>query len=515
MRHIILLADCRERYGLTLSDDTLVAEAYSYYEQQGRKRERMMARFIAGCVCRDRGDIDAAAYHYGVALSLTGNKDKEPERTMAMRIRLSLARLSILQGDIQESINEARSIITVARRNKAGRYVHEGMAALAEAYMAGGKMGEAENVCHRLHNSMVRGILDCYAVRNVCPRLADMLVRLGDYDKAGRILDIVSLYAKAYVPLSSGENHDRVDMRHLYARYYEGIGKSDSARLYYMAMLGTKDSGQRIVAYRHLAKLAADGGDNDGSMRWSAELKSVEDSITRCVGHSLRASRRHDGLSLSSIIREKETERKTLALCLAVVVLLFVVNVIVWRATMRKKRKRIMALQNQMYHDTLDRLRQARHDYETLRDDARKLAREKEMEISSLQMQLSSFMEKTGKDEIDNTVRDFYTSDFIVGLHKLAARGKTISPDDVSRLRTLIETEMPSFACAYKARGDLLSPNEDAICLLTRMRFLPTEIAVMLDMTPQRVTNLRASINRKMFYADGARTFDRNIMGME
>lgn len=514
MRRAILLADCRERYGLNLPDDSIIAEAYSYFEHKGRKRERILSRFIAGCACRDRGDIDAAEYHYREALRLTGTMDKRYELMMSMRIRLALVGLSIQENEIQESIKEAHNIISTARKNKAGRYLHEGMMCLAEAYMAGGNALPARKVSKMLYDSLQRGGLDCHTIRNICPRLSELFILLGDYDKVGRILSFISLYEKSYVTLSSASVHDRADMRYLYARYYEGIGETDSASQHYMAMLDTRDTGRKIVAYRNLASLAAAEGDNNGYMRWSAELIRAEDSVSCHVGNRSGYSACHDTLSLSGILREKESDRETMTLCLVLVLLLLIVNVIAWRVTMRKKKKRIMTLQNQMYHDTLDRLHQARHDYETLRCDTNKLAEDKEKEINRLQMLLSTFMENTAAIDDNNIVRDFYTSDYIVSLHNLAARGKSMSPNDVIHLKELVAAEIPSFADMYKAKGELLSPNEDAICLLTRMRFLPTEIAVLLDMTPQRVTNLRASINKKLFNARGARTFDKNIMSI-
>ena len=60
-----------------------------------------------------------------------------------------------------------------------------------------------------------------------------------------------------------------------------------------------------------------------------------------------------------------------------------------------------------------------------------------------------------------------------------------------------------------------LSPTEINVIILTRLRFIPTEIAVLTGMSSQSVTNTRARLLTKMFgVKGGAKDFDDRIRGI-
>ena len=56
-----------------------------------------------------------------------------------------------------------------------------------------------------------------------------------------------------------------------------------------------------------------------------------------------------------------------------------------------------------------------------------------------------------------------------------------------------------------------LTEKEVNVCILIKLRFIPTEIATLLDLTRQRVSNIRRSINHKLFRKEVAKTLDSNI----
>jgi len=52
---------------------------------------------------------------------------------------------------------------------------------------------------------------------------------------------------------------------------------------------------------------------------------------------------------------------------------------------------------------------------------------------------------------------------------------------------------------------------EFLVCILIRLRFNPAECGNLLDVSPQRTTNLRSQINSKLFKKDSAKNLDYNI----
>lgn len=99
-------------------------------------------------------------------------------------------------------------------------------------------------------------------------------------------------------------------------------------------------------------------------------------------------------------------------------------------------------------------------------------------------------------------------------LHKLAQKGAMPSDGEWEALHQFMFDNISDFCIKINGDGLGLTDKEKIVCILTKLRFIPTEIAVLLDTTKQNVTNIRGSINRKIFHANGTKTFDANIRKM-
>ena len=59
-----------------------------------------------------------------------------------------------------------------------------------------------------------------------------------------------------------------------------------------------------------------------------------------------------------------------------------------------------------------------------------------------------------------------------------------------------------------------LSPQEKYTCLLTMLNFSSSELTVLLDTSKQRVANLKASANQKLFGNKDAKALLGNLEGL-
>ena len=106
------------------------------------------------------------------------------------------------------------------------------------------------------------------------------------------------------------------------------------------------------------------------------------------------------------------------------------------------------------------------------------------------------------------------SSDTVNRLHHMAAKGKEAENADWKELHALIHQQSPEFLARLNASTNL-SPLETNVCLLIRLRFTPSEIALLTGSSPQRVTNMRTSLLLKIFgEKGGARDFDSRLRGM-
>ena len=99
-------------------------------------------------------------------------------------------------------------------------------------------------------------------------------------------------------------------------------------------------------------------------------------------------------------------------------------------------------------------------------------------------------------------------------LHRLADRGQAATSDDWAELQQLLRQQAPAFLARINAAASL-TPKEFNVCLLIRLRFIPSELAVLTATSPQTITNMRVRLLKKLFHEKGgARDFDSRMQEM-
>lgn len=99
-------------------------------------------------------------------------------------------------------------------------------------------------------------------------------------------------------------------------------------------------------------------------------------------------------------------------------------------------------------------------------------------------------------------------------LHRLADRGQAATNDDWAQLQQLLRQQAPDFLARLNAAASL-TPKEQNVCLLIRLRFIPSELAVLTGTSPQTITNMRVRLLQKLFHTKGgARDFDARMQEM-
>ena len=99
-------------------------------------------------------------------------------------------------------------------------------------------------------------------------------------------------------------------------------------------------------------------------------------------------------------------------------------------------------------------------------------------------------------------------------MRKTAAQGKTAGKEEWNEIHMLISNNDRPL-CSLLNKSKNLNSNEINTVILTRLRFMPTEIATLTGVSPQTVTNIRARLLNKIFKEKGgAKDFDRRIRNL-
>lgn len=103
------------------------------------------------------------------------------------------------------------------------------------------------------------------------------------------------------------------------------------------------------------------------------------------------------------------------------------------------------------------------------------------------------------------TVDDFLIESPIVKQLQRKIHGNTkMTVSEQACLVNLVNKHNPDFI----SRLNILTDKERIVCILIRLDFSPSDIVILLDMTKQNVSNLRSSINQKLFKSKGTKGLD-------
>ena len=115
-------------------------------------------------------------------------------------------------------------------------------------------------------------------------------------------------------------------------------------------------------------------------------------------------------------------------------------------------------------------------------------------------------MQRQKKRQLRDNSRQL--KDITARLHKTVNLGQVAKDEDISALAQCCYSLNPALLALLKPLGT----KEQAVCLLIRQHFQPSEIAILVASSPQSITNLRVRLLQKLFSeTGGAKDFDQRI----
>ena len=166
---------------------------------------------------------------------------------------------------------------------------------------------------------------------------------------------------------------------------------------------------------------------------------------------------------------------------------------------------------NDRYYSILEKSKMLETGIVTLKQDKEKYIKEKEKELEDLREKIRLYIEEVGNVSDLDADSEYLYSPIVLQMHKHATKCTQPSDEEWNKLRNMAEKAIPNFCRMIETKHIGLTDMEKLAALLVKLRFLPSELAVLLDLSPQSVTNLRSSINMKMFNQHGTKSLNFNI----
>ena len=389
---------------------------------------------------------------------------------------------------------------------------------IADAYELLGENDSVISICRKMTNILNQTGNTGVACRGFMTKMAKIYLNRHDYKKAGLLINEIDRGGVLNFA-DTTEIKNTAIYNDLKGRYYEGIGKLDSARIYYMKMAGSRFANCRLAAYKGMTSVCKKEGKISHALAYSEKYNSLNDSVniikTKADIAKLQSiyDYNHAVQKLEKAEQESVKLRFTIILILAIILIAGYTATRIYKRRVKRAKESIYK-QNLEYNRLLSRYVEVQKDYESIKNDIKALKNAKEEELSQLQKTIDEYNECKPKPEEWDKIRSIYTSEFIIKMHSTALHGKELTQDEMTSLEHYIKYNLPKLYKIFTENQDNLTDKEKEVLLLTGVKFLPSEISTLINITPQRVTNIRTVLNQKLFKAKGAKSFTRNVLSV-
>ena len=518
MRLLMLKAKAQNKLYLPMPSDTVFMEVVSYYDRHGSANDRMLSRYLLGCIYRDMDNGPKAVRCYLEAVEQADTTDKNCDYRVLFRLYGQLTELYKMSNLPKEALQELDKYIYYAE--KAGDTVsacfgHEAMIylhyALGDTVSALSKVEDCRNryLEHGMHEEAA----------GVYPVLIYVCIERGQFSKARYYMDIYERESGLF----DSSNNILAGREHYYkalGQYFLGISRNDSAE-YYFRKLGNYNFGYESA--QGLLKVYSVKNDNDSVSKYTRLCEAEMDSILtqKKASELIQASSSH---TFDRIKTKTNKSRKILTVIALLCAVVAVVLVFYGRRLLRKYKSRIAHLGNSLsekeeaYRQISNSHKKAicEVDIEHVSESSvycPDVARNKESDVFAGKTDKQKEYKKIFIESAENT-REFVTKNagYVGNLKQKADIGKPMSSNEWKALRNDVAQNLGKIYNIVFEK-DILSEQEAKVCILLLLGLKSGHIAALIGKSSQRVSNAKAIINKKLFGSTDARSLLRYLYG--
>ena len=474
MYYELLLADAQNKSYVDFTTDSMMKEVVRYYDRHGSVNERMRAHYLLGCTYRDMGEAPMALQCYQDAVECADTTSKNCNYALLCRIHSQMSglfhRQYLPRNEISEIWKAYRYALMDADTITALRcYEH-----LSNAYF---QLHIPDSTLYYSLRSAAqyKAIGDTASANSALAPAIYIYLQRGEYSKAEQMLSEVSKQSNMFNSLNSKAS--------TYYNYMGllSLGEKDynSAKRYlYDALQESSDVNALDFTYKNLCSLYRNEGKIDSLAKYTVLYCETNDSSLECLSTTTveQMQSLYDYSRSQEHAQKVENENARIRIRLYLLGLLLLFSLLTGFAA--------------VYY---------------IRYKKNKAINRKIREIEQLKKSLDMF-------NMQDNLSNIYETDVFLHLKQLTTVGKKADASDLSKLRTVINQYLPCFLNKLSSSEYQMSLNETNLCILIKVGFQPSEIATLLHVSPQAISNLRSRLNEKLFNAsDGAKGFSQRI----
>ena len=527
MRYELVYAQAQNKAYVNFTTDSIVLSLVDYYERHGNANEQMMANYMAGCAYRDLEDALSALKYLNLAVDAVDESDEDCDLNTLMRV------YSQMGGLYQRVAAFENERIADMHAERLAWQIGDTISALRLMRLRASTLYDAQQQSEAL---MILDSIVQFSNKHGLPEqtkaIYPMRIKYHIQTKNATYADsLLREYESKMGIRPSTRDEDIVDITHFYRKglYYNLVEEPDSAIQMFKRLLQLINKRPLYTVDRHDLREGSYQGlleayslkhQPDSVIKYANLYCQWNDSSTRAKSseHLLR----YQSLYSYTKIQEQALKAEQKASRLRVTMILLVVigiaiAIIVWsiyQKRLKKERQKQIAT-NKEYQLLLHELEKSAEELILVKTDSERFLKEKEAEIQGLQKSLNRYQDNTLNLEQWNNERTILQCDLVNHLHSLSTQGKVATQNELDSLVAIAQNVFPKFHQTIIDDTKRLSNREIITCILIRFKFIPSEIAVLTNNSYQQITNLKSSINKKLFNKKGAKTLDSYLMSLK
>lgn len=514
MYHTLLLADAANKCYDTLPSDSLLREVAEFYDGHGTSNEQVRAHYLLGCAYRDLGEAPQALDCFHDAIDHADTTATDCDYRLLMSVYGQMANIFNRQNLPQDELEALERSGHFALLNKDTLNYIRSKELRLKAFDLLGDTSSVIRTCEEARTMYMEKNYYSMAV-NSSGMLASIFIHRGELDKARALMQMFEDKSGLF-DTNGNIGEDRQIYYNIKGTYYLKVGCLDSAEYYLRKLLPFN---YRVAAYRGLLSVYQQKGQVDSAAKFILLYEEALDeqnnrNRTEAV-HQMASMYNYQRYQKIAYQKSEAAEkaRSRMKVTIVVFVLIMMSLLFMYIQYRKTKQEEIRQLNND-YGLALLEYNKKTAELEFIRQNDNSLILEKEQEIGLLKEKIRKYQQQQHLIRVSQNLSEFKKSQIIALFKNKSKINLKQSLPDIADWEKLVKCFSQTVPSVYSALGRdvILSPSELRVCILLLAGFKISDMAILLNSTPQSLTNIRSKANKKLFGEDTATTLERNLM---
>ena len=518
MYHYLLLADACNKCYDTLPSDTILQEVADFYAHHGTPNEQVRAHYLLGCAYRDMGEAPMALQCYQQAIECADTLSPDCNFVLISRVYGQIGEIFYSQymfPQYRKQFELSSKYALIGKDTLSALFSYEQQSiAYIEMEMSDSAIVTAENVS-KLYKQY--GYPEYSAI--VLGTITNTLISQGDCEKAKLYMEKYEKESGLFDSIGNIEK-GRETYYYFKGNLYLKEHRLDSAEYWYRKeMQNGKDYSNQNAGALGLAMVFEQRHQSDSAAKYFHFAYAMNDSAYKQMATTTtsRVQAMYDYTRHQEMARkaEQKAERAKTGIIaiLAVGLVVLAIGAFFYQQYRNKKKAEIQQLNND-YGRALLEYNKLSAELERMKQQDGSLFFDKQQEVEELKARLQAYQAALQTNGTSQQLSVFQESSIMQTFRtKSRVSPQTPLPTETEwkRLVSQFSRALP-YAYAALGRDVILSTNELRVCILLLSGFKIADVAVLLDCSPQSVTNIKARANNKLFAESSAATLEKNLM---